>query len=70
MITAMKRTCLVLLILLLVSFTSAQDAAKMIAIIEAPQVPDHQGLDSLTLQQILERFHVPGVSIAVIKDFN
>ena len=45
------------------------DTAQLIARIEAPQVPDRQGLDSLTIQQVMERFHVPGVSIAVIKDF-
>jgi CubicO group peptidase (beta-lactamase class C family) len=41
----------------------------MMAKIEGPQTPDRQGLDRLTLQQVMERFHVPGVSVAVIKDF-
>ena len=45
------------------------DAAAMIARIEAPQVPDRQGLDALTLEQVMRRFHVPGVSVAVIKEF-
>ena len=45
------------------------DAAAMIARIEAPQVPNRQGFDPLTLSQLMERFRVPGVSIAVIKDF-
>jgi CubicO group peptidase (beta-lactamase class C family) len=44
-------------------------AAAMMARIEAPQVPDRQGFDNLTLKQLMERFRVPGVSIAVIKDF-
>ena len=49
---------------------SAQsDAAARIARIEAPQVPDRQGFDGLTLPQVLERLRVPGVSIAVVKDF-
>ena len=45
------------------------DPARFIARIEGPQSPNRQGFDPLTLQQILERFHVPGVSVAVIKDF-
>lgn len=46
------------------------DAAAMIARIEAPQSPDRQGLDALTLQEVLQRFRVPGVSVAVVKDFD
>jgi CubicO group peptidase (beta-lactamase class C family) len=45
------------------------DASAMIARIEAPQSPNRQGLDPLTLEQIMLRFRVPGVSVAVIKDF-
>lgn len=45
------------------------DAAAMIARIEAPQVPDRQGLDAFTLEQVMRRFRVPGVSVAVIHDF-
>ncbi len=45
------------------------DPAPFIARIEAPQVPDRQGLDGLALQQVMERLHVPGLSIAVIKDY-
>ena len=41
----------------------------MMARIEGAQSPDRQGLDRLTLQQVMEQFHVPGVSVAVIKDF-
>jgi CubicO group peptidase (beta-lactamase class C family) len=49
---------------------SAQgDAAAVIARIEAPQVPDRQGFDGLTLLQVMQRLKVPGVSIAVVKDF-
>src|SRR4030095_16968612 len=43
--------------------------AEMMARIERPQSPDRQGLDPLTLQQVMDRFHVPGVRVAVIKDF-
>ncbi len=45
------------------------DASALIARIEAPQTPDRQGLDGLSLEEVLKRFHVPGMSIAVIKDF-
>lgn len=45
------------------------DPAAFIARIEGPQAPNRQGFDPLTLQQIMERFHVPGVSVAVIQDF-
>src|SRR5260221_12042942 len=53
------------------SFFAADDSspAAMMARIEGAQSPDRQGLDRLTLQQVMERFHVPGVSVAVIRDF-
>ena len=37
--------------------------------IEGPQFPNRQGMDPLTIQQIMARFHVPGISIAIIYDF-
>jgi CubicO group peptidase (beta-lactamase class C family) len=51
--------------------TAADDSspAAMMARIEAAQSPDRQGLDPLTLAQVMERFHVPGASVAVIRDF-
>lgn len=45
------------------------DVAAMIARIEAPQVPDRKGYDGLTLQEVMQRFRLPAVSVAVIKDF-
>ena len=47
----------------------AADAEAMIARVEAPQTPNRQGLDALTLAEVMRRFRVPGVSVAVIKDF-
>jgi CubicO group peptidase (beta-lactamase class C family) len=41
----------------------------LIARIEAAQSPNRQGLDPFTLQQVMAKYHVPGISIAVIKDF-
>ena len=43
--------------------------AQLIQRIESPQVPNRQGLDGLTLQEVMAKLHTPGVSIAVIKDF-
>jgi CubicO group peptidase (beta-lactamase class C family) len=43
--------------------------AAIQARIEAKQVPDRQGYDGLTLAQLMEKMRVPGVSVAVIKDF-
>lgn len=43
--------------------------AAMIAKIEGAQSPNRQGHDPFTLTQIMEKYRVTGVSIAVIKDF-
>jgi len=45
------------------------DAAALIARIEATQSPNRGGLDAFTLQDVMRRFRVPGVSVAVIRDF-
>ena len=37
--------------------------------VEAVQIPNRQGLDSFTLQEVMDKYHVPGLSIAVIRDF-
>src|SRR5262245_26730128 len=66
---------LLTLAVVLVTLTPAYRAADegspsaMMARIENPQSPNRQGLDPLTLQQVMARFHVPGVSVAVIRDF-
>ncbi len=43
--------------------------APLPAQIEGPQLPNRGGLDSLTLQEVIQKYCVPGVSVAVIKDF-
>jgi CubicO group peptidase (beta-lactamase class C family) len=43
--------------------------SAMMARIESPQTPNRQGFDGLTLAQLMEKIRVPGVSVAVIKDF-
>ena len=65
---AIIRCCTITLPLLSWSL-AAQQAAQVISEIEGRQVPNHQDLDPYTLQEIMERYHVPGVSVAVIKDF-
>lgn len=45
------------------------DAGAFISRIESPQSPAGTELDALTLQALMERLHVPGLSIAVVKDF-
>lgn len=45
------------------------DTSAIIARIEAAQVPNRGGYDGLTLRELMQRFRVPSVSIAVIKDF-
>jgi CubicO group peptidase (beta-lactamase class C family) len=44
------------------------DPRALVARIEGAQSPNRQGFDPLTLQELMQRFRVPGVSIAVIKD--
>jgi CubicO group peptidase (beta-lactamase class C family) len=47
----------------------SDDVSQLIHEIEAPQVPNRQGLDGMTLQEVMQKFHIQGLSIAVIKDF-
>jgi len=54
----------------LFSAEEAQDSvAAEIARIEGPQSPSRQGFDPYTIPEMMKRFHVPGVSIAVVRDF-
>ena len=57
------------LVLLLAQSGAAQDAARVIQTIEGRQSPSRQGLDPFTLRELMDRFHVPGLSVAVIKNF-
>ena len=41
----------------------------MIAEIESPQSPNRQGADPLTIEEVMAYYKVPGLSVAVIKDF-
>jgi hypothetical protein len=37
----------------------------MIEMIEGAQVPNRQGYDPYTLREVMDRMHVPGLSVAV-----
>ena len=45
------------------------DAAALIARIEAPQSPSRGGYDPYSLEEMMRRLAVPGVSVAVIRNF-
>ena len=52
------------------STAQSRSAAEYMAAIEGVQAPtDTTGLGELTIGQLMERFNVPGVSVAVIRDF-
>lgn len=51
------------------SLVAQDDAARMMAIVEASQGADRQGPASVTLQHAIQQLRVPGLSVAVIKDF-
>jgi CubicO group peptidase (beta-lactamase class C family) len=46
-----------------------ESPSALIARIEGQQSPDWQGLDPWTLPEVMQKYRVPGVSVAVIKDF-
>jgi CubicO group peptidase (beta-lactamase class C family) len=60
----------VALMLAMTGSSAAPDSpADYIARIEGPQSPNRQGFDPLTIEQMMTRFRIPGVSIAVIQNF-
>lgn len=68
----MKILKLIVLVIFLISpnyILAQQSISELQKIIESPQLPDRNGLDSYSLEQLMEKYGVPGVSIAVIKDF-
>jgi len=70
-IAPMKRFVLVAVLSALTIVRAADDSspAAMMARIESAQSPNRQRLDGSTLRQVMERFRVPGVSVAVLKDY-
>ncbi len=61
----------VALLLLVGPATQGQrlSSVPLVTQIEGAQVPDGQGLDGDTIEELMWRFGVPGVSVAVIHDF-
>jgi len=47
----------------------SEEAAAIIERIEGAQTPSREGLDPFTLAEVMEKYGVPGVSVAVIHDF-
>ena len=63
----MSLRCLALVALVI---AGVQAPPRQIAVIEGPQaVEGAQGLGKLTIEELMKRFNVPGVSIAVIHNF-
>jgi CubicO group peptidase (beta-lactamase class C family) len=52
-----------------IALRAQDDAAPLIARIEAAQTPSRRELDGLTLAALMQHCHVPGLSIALIRDF-
>jgi len=67
------RTVLLLLSCVVLAFSKSAlpqaSVASLMARIEGPQVPNRQGFDAFTIDEIMKKTHVPGVSVAVIRDF-
>ena len=59
----------ILWILAIAGTASAQSPAQMIEKIEGAQVPNRQGYDPYTLREVMDLMHVPGLSVAVIREF-
>ncbi len=53
-----------------VAAQEADSVAELQAAIEGVQTPNRQGLGVLTLGEVMDRFGVPGISVAVIRDFD
>jgi CubicO group peptidase (beta-lactamase class C family) len=51
-----------------ISLRAQDDATPLITKIEAIQSSNRQALGGLTLSELMQRFNVPGFSIAVIRD--
>lgn len=49
--------------------TTQDSSSALIVRIEGQQSPNRQGLDPFTLQEVMQKYRVPGASVAVIKDF-
>ncbi len=67
-----RSLCVALILITLLdarSVTGQETVADYVEAIENAQNPNRQGLDGYTLEELMEEFGVPGVSVAVIHDF-
>jgi CubicO group peptidase (beta-lactamase class C family) len=58
-----------LLVLVGAPHAAAQSADSLRALIEAPRIPGDTGVAGLSLDSLLARTNTPGISVAVIRDF-
>jgi CubicO group peptidase (beta-lactamase class C family) len=67
-----RRTAFCLTLILLTGWIVVADDSVdvLIAQIERPQTEGTGELSSLSLAQVMDKFHLPGASVAVIKDFH
>ena len=65
----MKAVAVFALAAVLAAPALAQAPDPMLNQVDSPQIPNHRGFDGDTIDQLLVHMHVPGVSVAVIKDF-
>ena len=59
----------ILWMLVLTGATAAEPVGQTIETIERAQTPNRQGYDPYTLREVMDRMHVPGLSVAVIRNF-
>src|SRR5215471_4993239 len=59
----------ILCVMTLTGALLAQPPTQMIEAIEGAQEPNRQGYDPYTLREVLGRMRVPGLSVAVIRNF-
>ena len=69
LMTAAAATSVALVLALTGSSAAPDSPADYIARIEGPQSPNRQGFDPLTIEQMMARFKIPGVSVAVFQNF-
>jgi len=65
----MKMRMTILWMLVLTGATAAEPVGQTIETIERAQTPNRQGYDPYTLREVMDRMHVPGLSVAVIRNF-
>jgi CubicO group peptidase (beta-lactamase class C family) len=67
----LRRFCVVVAALLFafLPLVADDDPAAFIAKIEGRQIPNREGFDPFTLEELMQKARVPGVSIAVIRDY-